>query len=279
MLVLLLVFFVFVAYSDVFAAQIKGRLSNFDLKNFTNEQVTDLDLIFSGATCDDITYYFGKNTGIRHMDCVPVGGGKIRVTFSGPGFPVAPGSKRHFGLSFKWNVNVRMHQVFWTKDGVQTGGYIDFTGLNWEGTVDCPVNIKVSRADSTEATAVTLTAAQWAASADLVHLDNMTATDPEILTLDWEPAPSLEGAVLSSPSDEATFTTPAIDPSLHRSVLARYTVLGESGDMVGEFIEQAEFIRPAPTLTEWGLILFILAVVGFLGYMILRRRRTTVSVR
>ena len=35
----------------------------------------------------------------------------------------------------------------------------------------------------------------------------------------------------------------------------------------------------APTLTEWSLVLFILAVAGFFGYMLLRRRRAVVSVR
>jgi hypothetical protein len=264
----------FVVTSNTLAATIKGKLTNFDLTNWTEQEVTDLDMVFSGATCDDIDYYFGKHTGLMEMDCVDVGGGKIRVTFSGGSwFPVPDGQDRHFGLRFKRNVNAKFEKLFWTVEGQQVGGNIDFTGLNWEGTINCPVNISVSRAENTQSDSVRLVDATWAVSDFVIPLDNMIVADPEITSLPWQDASGLEGAVLQSPSDSATFTTPALDPRASESVLVRFTVLDQDDRQIGVFIEQAELTPPVPTVSEWGLIIMGLLLLVAGTVVIVRRRQ------
>jgi hypothetical protein len=66
------------------------------------------------------------------------------------------------------------------------------------------------------------------------------------------------------------------NPAIPGSATLRFT---DPVDGKSDIIDCPVEIIPyrAPSLTQWGLILLILAVAGFFGYVILRRRRIVIS--
>jgi hypothetical protein len=259
---------------DASAAVITGRLSNFDLKNVSGSQATDLDMIISGISCSDISYYFGQYSGLMNMSCANVGGGKIRVTFSGgTTFPVPNGQWRHFGLQFSTANTPNVEKIFWTSGGVQTGNYIDFVGLSWTGSVDCPVHMEESRADSLGASPyVQVRDANWATAPHIISLDSMVRGNPAMTALQWMPEASLNGT-LTTASDVLSFWTPPLIPGGDPAVLARYVVLGAGGDTLGYYFEQVSIVgKDVPAMSHWAVLVALVCVLAVVTVALLRRR-------
>ncbi|SYZ71977.1 hypothetical protein TRIP_C20092 [Candidatus Zixiibacteriota bacterium] len=248
------------------ATMIQGRLSNFHLWNRSAETVNDVDIIISNASCSDILYHYGPYT----RSCVPVGS-NIRVTFSG--FSCAPGAYKHFGLHWKSGVNPKVRQIYWTKDGVQTGGYIDFTGLEWTGNINCPVFIVIRRADSSMTSPwVTIGSAQWAVRYPPVPLDSLIPNSPAVTALPWQSAGSLNGTLMNS-FDSVYYQTPPIHEN-GAGVTVQYTTLNSSMDTVGIYFEQALVSEvQVPSLTVWGMAILIILLIAATALIIRKRRR------
>jgi len=259
---------------DASAAVITGRLSNFDLKNVSGSQATDLDMIISGVSCSDISYYFGQYSGLMNMSCSSVGGGKIRVTFSGgTTFPVPNGEWRHFGLQFSTANTPNVEKIFWTDGGVQVGGYIDFVGLSWTGSIDCPVHMQMSRTDSLGPSPyVEVRDANWTTTAHPISLDHMVRGDAAMTSLDWMPESSLNG-ILTSASDVLEYTTPPLIPGGDPAVLTRYIVMGPGGDTLGYYFEQVSIVgKDVPAMSHWAVIVALVCVLAAVTVALLRRR-------
>jgi hypothetical protein len=265
---------------DASAAVIKGHLSNFDLINFTGSQATDLDVIMSGVTCSDITYYFGQYAGLMNMSCQNVGGGKIRVTFSGgTSFPVPNGQWRHFGLSFSTSAMAHVEKIFWTDGGVQLGNYIDFAGLTWTGSIDCPVHMEIMRSDSMFAPSVQVVDAHWTTAPHIIPLDNMVRGDAAMTSLQWMAESSLNGT-LTTASNVLSFWTPPLIPGGDPAVLARYIVLNNTGDTLGYYFEQVSIEgKEVPAMSHWAVIVALLCVLAVVTVALLRRRVTVSGSR
>jgi len=259
---------------DASAAYIWKTLSNFDIKNSTGQIATDLDIILSGVTCNDITSWYLKGSSTRQMTCMSVGGGKIRVTFTG--FSIPADQIAHFGLSFCPLTNPKVEKIYWTSGGNQLAPYVDFAGIQWVGSINCPVVMKFMRPDSS-LTKVCLAKLRWAHSPSVIPLDNMTPMDPAITGLVWDtPSPAVTDTCLETVGEIVSFTTPPIGVDTVHAVLAKYVLVNSTGDSVGVFIQQAEVRATVPTLTEWGLIILAVLAVGAVIWTVVRRRRVLV---
>lgn len=256
------------------AIMVLGRLTNFDLYNRTgNGSVNQLFMFISGASCSDIQYYYGMYSGIRQMTCTDMGSGLIKVIFSGSGFPVPNGEKRHFGLDFGLNQNAKVEQIFWAKDDTMVPPCIDFAGMQWRGTTECPVRMVIRRPTLLGSTSVTISNAKWTVDTVYVPLDSMVDGNHlwNAVPIAWQNAVGLN-STLSYSTDSAFDLTSAIDQRLYRTILAQYTVAA-GGLEVGRFYEQSTIPRGTPTLTEWGLVVLIALLILATVYVIRNRRK------
>jgi hypothetical protein len=102
-----------------------------------------------------------------------------------------------------------------------------------------------------------------------IPLDSLNELNP-LLAQTLQPVPGIDSFTVA-PGDFYTIQVPGtVDPGQY--VVLRYEVMGSAGA-----IDYVQFqVSPSgsiPTLSEWGLIIFSILLLGWMAFMITRRRR------
>jgi hypothetical protein len=175
-------------------------------------------------------------------------------------------------VGVKFNVcgnQVSKSQIWWTKDGVPVGSELPGAGFAvtpWEGLG--PVTYTVENS-----TSVPLT---------VYNLSFLISTEPAPLNQMIYPMPGF-GPPRADPiyldpdgSWDTTFS-PGLDVTYY--LMAQGEIEGAEGQE-SNFCHQHEHPigEDIPTLTEWGLIIFGVVLLGFITWVFLKRRKV-VSVR
>jgi hypothetical protein len=269
--------------SQTQAAEVFRTLSNFTLRNSTGQDVNDFDLIVRGdnLTCSSIDeYYHGWGTvwngteWVASGGCQNLGPGRIRITWSDPDNPILPSKKSHFGVTFtKCHANVRAEEALWTFDGVQVGR-IPMIFQTWVGTFECPVadilwppDIIPVPPDPGPPWEIVRS---WAWTDTLIPLDSLTPDNSMVMSLPWEP--TIVETLSGDPNDSLPLWTDPLPQS--GGVVVQYSVIS-GGDTQAVFTNEAalEEAEAIPTLTEWGMIIFGVVLLGFITWVFLRRRK------
>lgn len=233
--------------SQANAAQVYGTLSNFDVHNFTEQDVNDFELILRGPnlTCDDISdYYPGWGTigGMPSGGCEDLGGGRIKITWSDPDNPIPHCNYVHFGVGFPPGFNdVRAEQATWTVHG-RVVARIAFTFQTWVGTAECPVGDIVWPPDSLPEFPQFpwIIERQWAWSEQIFPLEALTQDNPEIINLNWNRlAPE---RMVGDPLELWTDPLPQ-----EGALVVQYSVTSPDGQGISVFTNEAILTAPETT--------------------------------
>jgi hypothetical protein len=263
--------------SQTQAAQVYGILSNFDLYNLTGQDVNDLDLTLTGLglTCDRISnYYCGWGTvgGVPSGGCQDLGGGRIRITWSDPTQPIPPGQFKHFGVRFKAGApDVTAEEAIWTFNGVQVDR-IAFISQAWLGTLLCPVADILWPPDSLPVVfgPPWRIERSWAWTSTIIPLNSLTQDNPLVTGLSWS-TPLIE-TMTGDPNIGLELWT---DPLPQQgAVVVKYSVMS-GANLLAVFTNEAELEEAAqiPTLSEWGMIIFVVLLAGWMTFVVVRRWR------
>jgi len=264
------------------ASRVTGYLSNFDVYNFTNDTVDAFELILvdvdgNPLNCNDATYYPGWGTvgGIPTDGCQQLNDTTIRPRWGGD--PIPPGGVVHMGIGLPGDGStVRAIMAEWWCDNScgSTGmkAKVSFLWQRWDGTYDCPVgDIVEPQIDSSgyETFPPWTIQREWAYSPTVIPLGNLTRTDPLVQALPWNTL-SQEIVTWGTP---AVFYTPPMAGS--GGLVFRYPVVTIQGDTAVYFTNEAVLGSwdVIPTLTEWGLIIFAVLLIGWMAWTIVRRRK------
>ncbi|MBD3234822.1 MAG: T9SS type A sorting domain-containing protein [candidate division Zixibacteria bacterium] len=231
--------------SQTDAARIYGTLSNFDLHNFTEQEVNDFELILRGPnlTCADVAgYYNGWGTFNGPPVCEDLGNGRIKITWSDPNTPIPHCTYVHIGYElYSGFEDVVAEQATWTFNG-DVVATIAFTSQTWEETDECPVGDVIWPPDSLpEYPQFPWTIErQWAYSEVIFPLDELNQDNPEIQNLDWR--------VLEPEQMVGEPLTLWTDPLPQEGALiVQYSVTAPDGQGISVFTNEAILTPQMPT--------------------------------
>jgi len=251
------------------AAWVRGISSNFDLHNFTEMEVNNLQLTLSGIGANDIVRLYAGD-GARGWTPALAEGGEELVTiiWRAPGGTyLKPCKWLHLGLSLRAGAPpVTQAAATWSSD-VKPGGPVAFVWQNWDADPEGVVNTIIPPSafpmvPGTEKPDPLIVERRVAFSEALIPLNNLTQEEivwshvlhvdtltpdspPSEMTIPW-PSDG-EGAVLvqytvaldSTHEVEAVFTNQArivLDPGPRPQIVKPVDYLGERPDMVYEVV-------------------------------------------
>ena len=262
-------------------------LSNFDLLNFTDQNASGMDLTLrgNGLTCAHISsYYSGWGTvwdgtkWVPRGGCQDLGGGRIRITWSDPNNPILPSEYRHFGLSYKAGTpDVRAEAAYWTSNRAVIGAISeDEQWWIWDDNtksytdVIVPVDVTPLAPDPGPPWGINRASA---VTSQVIPLDSLTQNNPMVTSLLWTELPP---DTLYGDGDSLVLVTNPLPE--HGAAVVKYSVYS-GGLKLAVFINEAtlETEEAIPTLTEWGLIIFGVLLLGFITCVFLRRRKVVVA--
>jgi hypothetical protein len=245
-------------------AWLKGQLANFDVHNFTEDEVNDFELELRGKclSCDDIVWYY---TGpMAHgwvaecedlcpgppEECLSCG---VIIRWKGERY-IGPCNWLHLGVEFGPCVPeiIQVTRATWTKDGTPTAT-VPFPWQSWQGTIDCPV-WDVIRPDLEFTVEVTRT---WAVLQEAIPLESLTRemVSPILERLVAEPVDGRQGedaqAIPLSPGEETLSLEMRTDPPGDAAALVMYSVASEEIDPEAPFLWVISEALLSPERTWW----------------------------
>jgi len=231
------------------AAWIRGISSNFDLHNFTEKPVNDLELTLGGITVNDIVRLYAGDLARRWIPHVEEGNREITITWTAPeGAYLEPCQWLHLGLSLRPSAPEVLHsKATWTLDG-EPVGTIAFVWQNWddnpEGVVDIIIPPSAFHAvPGTGRPDPLIVERRVAFSEALIPLDNLTQDDPMVRKLVWSEVLHVDTLTPDSQPSEMLILWPSDGEG---AVLVQYTVTLESTDKVeAVFTNQARVLLHA----------------------------------
>ncbi len=253
-LVFLLLLFLPITFAghEAGAAWIRGISSNFDLHNFTQEPVNDLELTLGGIAATDIVKLYAGAAARGWIPDVRQGEGEITITWKAPDRSfLKPCEWLHLGLSLRAGApDVTYASATWTADGKPVGT-VAFVWQNWVGYADSSVGdiiippIVFPPIPGTQTPDTLVVERRWAASNMVIPLNNLTRADPMVVELKWsEKTQTDELTPKSKPSE---MTIPPSDREVS-AIVVQYTVTPGSSDRpTAVFTNEAHIVHdPGP---------------------------------
>jgi hypothetical protein len=233
------------------ATWVRGTFSNFDLHNFTEEPVNDLELTLGGIGINDIVRLYAGAHARGWSPYVEAGEQEVIIFWKAPdGSYLKPCEWLHLGLSLRAGAPfVEYAKATWIADGKPVGT-IAFVWQNWVADPEGVVDIIIPPAEfpvvsPTGGADVLVVERRWAPSRTIIPLNNLTQDDPMVASLKWSEEPKVDKLTPDSPPSEMLLESPGGDIA---AVLVRYTVTLESTKEVeAVFINEARIVHdPGP---------------------------------
>ncbi len=213
-------------------AWIRGISSNFDLHNFTQKPVNDLELTLGGIVASDVVNLYAGFASRGWIPEVKEGDGEITIRWKAPeGTHLYPCEWLHLGLSLRAGAPpVKQAKATWTLDG-QPGGTVAFVWQDWVGYADSSVGDIIilpsifPLVEGTQKPDSLVVSRRWAASAMVIPLDNLTQDDPLVTQLEW--SPKSQEDTLTPDSSPSEMTIPPTTEDV-QAIVVQYPVILES---------------------------------------------------
>jgi hypothetical protein len=213
-------------------AWIRGISSNFDLHNFTQKPVNDLELTLGGIVASDVINLYAGFASRGWIPEVKEGDGEITIRWKAPeGTHLYPCEWLHLGLSLRAGAPpVKQAKATWTLDG-QPGGTVAFVWQNWVGYADSSVGDIIippsvfPLVEGTQKPDSLIVSRRWAASGMVIPLDNLTQDDPLVTQVEW--SPKSQEDTLTPDSRPSEMTVPPTTEDV-QAIVVQYLVILES---------------------------------------------------
>jgi len=246
--------------SQASPAWIRSISSNFDVHNFTEEYVNDLEVILGGIAVNDIVKLYAGEASRGWIPSVEQSEGKdgIIITWRAPEKSyLKPCEWLHLGLSLRAGApDITYAKATWTMDG-EPVGVIAFVWQNWVGYKDSSVGdiilppLEFPIVPRTGEPDTLIVERRWALSENVIPLNNLTQDDPMVNSLKWSDETQTDK--LTPQSEPSEMTIPPSDKSIV-AVVVQYTVTPGSSDRpTAVFTNEARIIhdpRPQPRLLK-----------------------------
>ncbi|NQT82004.1 hypothetical protein HQ563_03215, partial [bacterium] len=172
--------------SQASPAWIRSISSNFDVHNFTEEYVNDLEVILGGIAVNDIVKLYAGEASRGWIPSVEQSEGKdgIIITWRAPEKSyLKPCEWLHLGLSLRAGApDITYAKATWTMDG-EPVGVIAFVWQNWVGYKDSSVGdiilppLEFPIVPRTGEPDTLIVERRWALSENVIPLNNLTQDD------------------------------------------------------------------------------------------------------
>jgi len=235
---------------------IRGTFSNFDLHNFTDGPVNDLELVLGGIRATDIVKFYAGAHARRWIPLVEEGNRELIIIWKAPdGEYLKPCEWLHLGFALRPGAPPVLYaKATWTRDG-EPVGTIAFVWQNWDGDPDSgvidiiippaefPIDPRTGEPDPLKVER------RWALSKEIIPLDNLTQADPMVRDLGWVEDP--EVPILEPGSEPSELIIPWPGEEIE-AVLVQYTV-ALTGTIEAVFTNQVRIVHdpsPRPTIIK-----------------------------
>jgi len=213
---------------------LRGELSNFDLKNFTSQNVNDLHIQMSGITCSDITGYYG-GWGYPPT-CADISGGVI-ITWQNY-ISIPPGEWKHYGVRLR--SGAPQHHVMsyqWTVDG-NVVGTLPVVEQGWKDTTQGRIRVTVRRPSGSIISSPSPVYVQrkYVHSSVVVPLDSLNPGNSMIESLGWTLVDA--NPIPLPPGDSLVFEIQSLLGDT--AILLRYTVKDSLSSPISEYVNEVE---------------------------------------
>ncbi len=233
------------------AAWIRGTSSNFDLHNFTEYEVNDLEVTLGGIVLNDILKLYAGKASLRWIPHVEEAKGEITIIWRAPKETyLKPCEWLHLGLSLRAGAQVTYAKATWTLDG-EPVATVAFVWQNWVGYKDSSVGdiilppLVFPTIPGTGKPDTVTAERRWALSEELIPLNNLTQDDPMVKSLKW--SDKMQTDKLTGNSRPAEMIIPPSENNIV-AVVVQYTVTPGSSDRpTAVFTNEAHIVHdPAP---------------------------------
>ncbi len=213
---------------------LKEEPTNFNLKNFTDENVNDFHLQLSGVKCSDLLYIYKLGWS---PTCSDIPGGAI-ITWTST-TPLPPTEWKHFGYVLQEKApQSQTVNLEWTLDG-QVVGMVPIVEQGWEaGTQGKIKPIVRHRPKSGDIvfTSPVYVQRKYAHTSEVIPLDSLNPGNPMVESLPWILIDTT--AIPLLPGDSLVYEIQTF--LADTAILMRYTVMDSVMNPFAEYINEAE---------------------------------------
>jgi hypothetical protein len=269
----------------------KGGFTEWINKNFTNEtghNRNDVDWEFEDAIAHKIVRIISPPK-LGHVEIAGTGSGANKITkvrwadWSQPdvwGDGVPPKGRVNCCVKINWRTEAEKkgwkRDPYWTLNGDEMETVAGCASVTYTTVSEDSIGILLGNTANPDDPALYVDEFAYALVDEPLELPELTWDNPAIdwVTMPWYGTIPPLGSIHLG-------TIPDASPGDYLITQVGVNFISDPPSHKGHIVVQSQWLAtsPIPTLTEWGMIIFGVVLLGFISWVFLRRRKAVVSLR